>query len=174
MRIRRRIAIVGTASAAGGLALAFVPLADARSTPPKPPPGSTVVRCRESVTTQIPADSSQELPSASSGEQWGQIHCRSPIGVGVAKDAFTVRTANGKMLGKFRAYFPTGTVFGRFALVPDEGSLQSFTTANYSGRVRIVSGSGAWSGVAGKGTDTCQSPDGLHYQCVLKLALSKL
>jgi hypothetical protein len=175
MGLRRLIAIVGTATAASGLALSVVPMAGAKSGVPK---GATVVKCKDSVTTQIPAGTDQELPSAPQGTQWGSSSCKK-LGNGIEKTTYTLGQFSGNFIGKFKVYLNAGTVTGKFKLLPQEGSLgnvysPTFGFASYAGNAKVVSGTGAWTGIKGKGTDLCMSKDGLHYTCFLKLILTKL
>jgi len=163
--------------AAGVLAVWIVPASGAA----KPvPPGATLVKCKALITTEIPGGQTQELPGAASGKQWGLAHCAKPLGIGVQKNAFAVDQNSGEMKGSFRAYLATGTIFGKFKMVPQEGSLSNpglsatFASVSYMGTIKVVSGTGAWAGANGTGTTTCNASDGLHFTCINKLILTKL
>ncbi len=91
---------------------------------------------------------------------------------GIEKATFTQDAATQNLSGKFTVYFASGTVTGKFKFVPAEGSLVGFAAANYTGSVKIVSGTGTLSGAKGVGMATCTSPDGLHFNCVYQLALT--
>jgi hypothetical protein len=172
-----RLPIVGAASAVGVLAFGIGPAASAAGPVSKAASSSSgAMSCKASVTTEIPAGATRAVSGAQSGKQWGPVHCRQPLGIGVQKNAFTIPDS-GDMVGTFRAYFAAGTVYGKFVLSPEaivlSTSLQEFTSFTYSGKMNIKSGSGAWSGAKGTGTATCKSADGLHFKCTEKLTLTK-
>ena len=75
-------------------------------------------------------------------------------------------------------YFSTGSIRGKFNLVPQEGtalSSTSFTSETWVGTVTVTGGSGSYSTAAGKtGTIKCASADTVHLTCTEKIKLSSL
>jgi hypothetical protein len=175
MRHRRRISIVGVAAAAGAFAAAaaITPAAVVAKS------NTTTVKCKYKVTTAAPSGSPDLLPGAANGEQWGSIHCSSPVGGGVRKDDFKTNLFSGNVKGKFTEYFSKGTISGKFLLIPQEGSLgnlysPTFGASAFLGKVKITGGTGAFAAASGKGTSMCASNDGVHFKCVDKLDFTSL
>lgn len=172
--MRRRTYLVGTALTAGSLA-AGVAIAPAASTKPKPKPVAVV--CATSVTTQIPPGDTQVVPPVTQGTDYGSVKCGGKLfGRGVQVDRFTVPDS-GDTVGSYAQYFGTGSIHGKFDLTPDEAPTTTATTfqaTTYTGTVTVGGGTGAYVGAKGTGTAKCQSPDGVHTSCTVRLKLKQL
>jgi hypothetical protein len=173
MRTKGRIYIAG-AIVPFAFAAGLAPAAGAAkkgNTPKLKPYACTVF-----VTTQVPGNETVVLPSAGQGQQWGSIRCGKRLGSGAQKQDFT-NPDTGNTSGTFTSYLGTGTMHGTFAWTQGEGTLvtsSQFAAANYTGTFKVQGGSGAFKGAKGKGTVTCTTPDGLHFNCTEKLKLKKL
>lgn len=117
----------------------------------------------------------------SGGAQYGPVNCHpfgaAGFGRGTVATKFTVPDS-GDTVGKYTEYFRAGTVKGAFDLTPQEAdfSATSFTSQSWQGTVKVVSGTGIYTGIKGKkvGKLNCTSTDSVHLHCVEKVKLKSL
>lgn len=166
----RRICLVGTAVAAGSLAVGVVaaPAASHKATKTKPTKVIAVV-CTSDVATAIPAGNTQVIPPVSDGTQYGSVRCDKGLGSGVQTNSFMILDS-GNMQGLFRLYLGTGTVHGKFNLTPGEGpplTTDTFQSVTYTGTLTVAGGTGTYlhAKPKGLGTLSCTTPDGVHMSC---------
>lgn len=167
--MRRRIWFVGTALIVGSLVVgaAAATAASTRTSTTK----VTKVRCATSVTITAVPGSTDVVPPVSQGIEYGAAQCGNLLGSGVQGDSFTV-PASGDVLAKYTMYFLTGTIRGKYDLVPQEGSFGNFGKEDYAGTLTVTGGTGTFAGMKGKGTMTCVTPDGVHTKCTDHLKLT--
>jgi hypothetical protein len=111
---------------------------------------------------------SQEPPTATSGEDFGFVKCPKPFGKGLQYDKFTVApatTTTGTASGPFKDYFDTGTTKGLYKL---NYTVTGPTSVSYTGTFKYSGGTAAFKHAKGSGTLTCTSPDGVHTTCTSK------
>jgi hypothetical protein len=172
----KRICLVGAAIAAVfviGVASALAATSHASKGGKKSKAPSTVttkVACTSSLTLQVPAGAQDVSPASQDGSEMGAANC-SPIGRGVELQSFTTADS-GDLVGKWQAWFGTGSVSGTFDMTPGDNSppttTTSFSAANYSGTFTVKSGTGTLAKAAGSGTITCSTPDSVHFSCKQK------
>lgn len=168
--MRRRLHVVGAAVVVGlmvllgGTALA----AGQSKAKTKSAPG-TRVSCASATSIAIPAGADTVLPPAQAGAEYGTVRCGKLLGPGVQEDRFTMPTS-GDTLATFWLYFHAGAVHGTYDLTPQTGAL-NFLETDWIGTLKIVGGTGAYTGAKGTGTMTCKTPDGIHTTCTEKLKL---
>lgn len=170
--MRRRISLVVAISvcalfgAGAGMALA----APTKSVKPVKSLKPVVLRCRVYMSTVPPSNSAQVDQPPSSGRQYGPAVCPAKgLGSGVEAAKFTV-PISGDLVGTYYQYFSTGTLRGKFDLVPQEASglsSTSFTSESFKGTVSVTGGTGTLKGTKSKkaGVMTCMSPDSVHLTC---------
>ena len=136
------------------------------TTAPKPAAKPTAttrqISCRAAlVATRPPIDRA---------ESFGTIRCSAPFGKGVHHDSSTVTRSSqtaGSFSGPLKFFFNTGTLRGTYKM--------AFTVANktitYEGKLRISSGTGAFTGVTGTGTIAGSSTDAVHSAITEKMTL---
>ena len=122
------------------------------------------------LSTVPPNNSAQVDQPPSSGRQYGPAKCPAKgLGSGIEADKFTV-PISGDLVGSFYQYFSTGTLTGKFDLVPQEApplSSTSFASESFTGKVSVTGGTGTLKGTKSKkaGVMTCTSPDTVHLTC---------
>jgi hypothetical protein len=168
--------VVGTAIAAVPFAVGISAAAAApKSTAPKP----VVLKCHISLgTLPAPGSAVVDQPPAR-GAQYGTVHCAGALfGWGVEKSTFKVPDS-GDSVGSYAQYFGAGSIRGKFDLAPLEApgdlSSTSFQSESWTGKVTVVSGTGAFAKATGKkGILRCASGDTVHLTCTEKLTLKQL
>jgi hypothetical protein len=110
------------------------------------------------------------VPGATTGEQFGTVHCGHGFGKGVQHNpSVTVKptsatTATGT--GPFQQFFDTGTISGTFKAT-------STGSVTYAGTAKISDGTGAYEDVRGFAKFECNSQDGgIHATCTEKMTLA--
>jgi hypothetical protein len=169
----KRICLLGTAIAAVlilGVATAMAASSHASKGGKKSKTPSTVttkVSCTSSPVIQVAPGATDLTPAAQEGSWMGPITCPG-IGHGVVSESYTTADS-GDLVGKWQAWFNTGTVFGTFDLTPDDNgqppSSTSFSQASFTGTFIIKNGTGAYAKATGTGTLKCASQDSVHFSC---------
>jgi hypothetical protein len=166
--VRRRILAVGAALSAGSLAFGAV-AASATS--------SLVIKttCKTATGISIAQDTTAVIPGVAKGIEYGPAHCGKVLGSGVQTVAFKVPDS-GNRVGDFQTWLATGSLRGKYTLVPQPGTFdsQSFNTTTYTGVMKITGGTGAYQNAKGTATMKCKSIDGIHTTCTNKLKLTQL
>lgn len=132
--------------------------------------------CAIAVTEQIPAGGVTINTGDTHGASLGTVTCGKLLGSGLAWMSFTV-PASGNLVGGFKQYYATGSMHGKYVLVPtDSNSPQpsTFSAASYAGTLTVDGGTGAYHNAKGKGTITCRTPDSIHFSCTEHLKLARL
>jgi hypothetical protein len=133
-------------------------------------PSSRVLKCLVYLSTAPPANSAQVDQPPSGGRQYGPAQCPAKgLGSGMEADKFTV-PVSGDLVGTYYQYFSTGTIKGKFDLVPQEApplSSTSFANESFTGTVSVTGGTGSLKGTKSKkaGIMKCTSPDTVHLTC---------
>jgi hypothetical protein len=131
---------------------------------------TTKVSCASSLSLQVPAGATDVSPASQDGTEMGSTTC-APIGHGVEVESYTTADS-GDLIGKWQAWFSTGTAFGTFDLTPDDNgpptSTTSFSQASYTGTFTVKGGAGALAKATGTGTLTCSTQDSVHFTCKQK------
>jgi hypothetical protein len=168
--VRSRISLIVAISvcallvAGAGMALA----AKANSSPSAK--ASRVVKCHVYLSTAPGANSAQVDQPPSGGRQYGPAQCPTKgLGSGIEADKFTV-PVSGDLVGTYYQYFSTGTIRGKFDLVPQEApplSSTSFANESFTGTVSVTGGTGSLKGIKSEkaGVMKCTSPDTVHLAC---------
>jgi len=97
-------------------------------------------------------------PTQAAGVVVGLVRCSRPFGRGVISASYTSTfdptTSSGTDNGPFRKWFLTGTLHGRYT-----GTYQftSNTDASWENAITVSGGTGAFTGVKGKGSESCTS-----------------
>jgi hypothetical protein len=140
----------------------------------------TTLKCKNSLTTELLADSNTVNQPASQGNQYGPVHCPTKgFGGGIIGDSFTVPDS-GDTVGTYTQYFSAGSIHGKFDLSPEEAgpiSNANFESQSWSGTITIAGGTGIYNGITakkGSGTMTCTSPDSVHLSCTEKIKLKTI
>jgi hypothetical protein len=172
--VKRRICLVGAAlSVVCPLTLGVGTAGAAGNTKPATKSKATHrVRCATDTSIVIPPGATIVSPPASDGREYGTASCTPKLGAGVQSDSFTV-PSSGNTDAKFTWYLATGTVYGTYILVLEEGSL-NFLAASWTGTIKVLGGSGTYHGVKGTGTMFCKSADELHTTCKDTVTLANL
>jgi hypothetical protein len=175
----KRICLLGAAIAGlliigVGSALAATPHAS-KAAGGKSKSSGTKVSCSSKISLQVPSGETDVTAGATQGTQYGTVKCGSMLGSGVQSDSFTTDDA-GDLSGKFQQYFNAGSVFGTYVLSANDQSgpptIQSFSSASYTGTVTIKNGTGVDKGASGKGTLNCSTADAVHFTCTEKVKIS--
>ena len=131
---------------------------------------TTKVSCASSLTLQVPAGATDVSPAGQDGSEMGSVTCPG-VGKGVEAQSFTTADS-GDLIGKWQAWFSTGTVYGTFDLTPDDNgpptSTTSFSQASYTGTFIVKGGASAFAKATGTGTLTCSTQDSVHFSCKQK------
>jgi hypothetical protein len=131
---------------------------------------TTKVSCASSLTLQVPAGAADVSPASQDGTEMGTTNC-APVGKGVELQSFTTADS-GDLVGKWQAWFATGSVFGTFDLTPSDNNPPTTTTtfsqASYSGTFMVKNGTGPFAKATGTGTLTCTTQDSVHFSCKQK------
>ena len=131
---------------------------------------SRVVRCHVYLSTVPGANSAQVDQPPSGGRQYGPAKCPATgLGSGMEADKFTV-PLSGDLVGTYSQYFSTGTITGKFDLVPQEApplSSTTFASESFVGKVSVTGGTGTLKGTKSTkaGVMKCTSPDTVHLTC---------
>jgi hypothetical protein len=136
----------------------------------------TKVACRLAIAEQVPAGATGINPADTQGTEFGTTACGKVLGSGVAVLPFTV-PSDGSLRGTFHDYFATGTIHGKYVLIPGNSAPSSpstFATERFTGTVTVSGGTGAYEGAKGTGTLRCVTTDAVHYSCVEHLRLAQL
>jgi hypothetical protein len=140
----------------------------------KPKPVTTKVRCKLALVTQPPSDDTSITPGTS-GTQYGTAGCGRPLLEGVVSADYT-QDAAGDVIAPYSLWTRTGTLSGRWKLVPTEQvgppSSTPFTAQTYAGTATVTGGSGAWSHATGKATLKCATLDSVHFACTESLKVT--
>lgn len=132
--------------------------------------------CALKLTEQIPDGETAVNPADTRGSHVGTVACGKLLGAGLAWTAFTV-PASGDLVGTFKQYFATGSLRGKFDLVPDDSNppgTTSFAASSYTGTLAVTGGTGAYQAAKGTGKITCHSADSIHLSCTEHLKLTRL
>ena len=169
----KRIWLLGTAIAAVlilGVATAMAASSHASKGGKKSKTPSTVttkVSCNSSLTVQV-APGATDVTAASEDGTWAGTSTCAPVGHGVVWESYTTADS-GDLIGKWQAWFNTGSVFGTFDLTPaDNGpptTTTSFSQASYTGTFIVKNGTGVYAKATGTGTLKCSSKDSVHFSC---------
>ena len=136
----------------------------------------TKVGCKLSTSIAIPAGDTQLALPADSGNLYGSVSCAKALGAGLFGATFALQDS-GDLTGKFKQFFGTGSLKGSFDLTPGDSqppSPGSFESQDYTGTATVAGGTGAYKGVTGTATLTCNSPDSVHMSCKETFHLLKL
>ena len=169
----KRICLLGTAIAAVlvlGVATAMAASSHASKGGKKSKTPATVtakVSCTSSLAVQV-APGATDVTADSEQGSWAGTSTCSPIGRGMVWESYTTADS-GDLVGKWQAWFNTGSVFGTFTLTPDDNAppttTTSFSQASYTGTFLIKSGTGAYAKATGTGTLKCSTRDSIHFSC---------
>jgi hypothetical protein len=129
------------------------------------------VACTTNVGIMIAAGDTAVTPPVAQGTEYGTVNCGKLLGAGVQTDTFTVDPNSGDTVAHYTVYFSTGSVHGSYDLTPQESAF-NFLETDDAGTIIVKGATGALKGVKGTGTITCQSLDGIHTTCKLKLKVS--
>jgi hypothetical protein len=156
------VLILGVASA-----LAATPHASKGGKKSKTPSTITTnVSCASSLTLQVAPGDTDVTAAAPDGTQMGTVACNT--GKGAAWESFTTDDS-GDLTGKWQSWFNTGSVYGTFALTPDDNgppsTTSTFASASYTGTFLIKNGTGAYVHATGTGTMSCSTNDSVHFKC---------
>jgi hypothetical protein len=167
--VRRRICVVGAALSAGSLALGVVSASAAA------PASVTKVTCKTSTGISVSQGDTAVTPPVAKGIEYGPARCGKGLGNGVQTVVFNVPDS-GDRVGQFQTYFATGTLRGKFTLIPQPGSFSdtSFNETDYEGTMTITGGTGGFTGAKGTAKMVCKSIDGIHTTCTNRLKLTQL
>jgi hypothetical protein len=163
--VRRRICLVGAALSVCPLAFVAGTATAASSTSKS----SQRVLCSTKTSVMVANGEMSVQPPASQGDEYGTASCGKLLGSGVQRDSFTV-PASGDTIARFELYFPTGTVHGTYDLTPQAGSF-NFLETDWTGKMKVLGGTGAYKGATGTGTMACKTLDGVHTTCTDRLKL---
>jgi hypothetical protein len=164
--VRRLICAAGIPVIAGALAFGGV---TAGASP------LTKVTCKTSTGISISQGAAAVTPPVAKGVEYGPARCGKGLGNGVQTLAFKVPDS-GNRVGEFQTYFATGSLRGKFKLIPQSGSFSptSFNETDYRGTMTIIGGTGAFNGAKGTAKMLCKSLDGIHTTCTNRLTLTQL
>lgn len=129
--------------------------------------------CYLALTVQIPKGETAINPGDTSGANTGTVKCGKLLGAGLAQLSYTI-PASGNLVGTAKQYFALGSMRASYVLVPDETDSNSFSTASYTGTLKLKGGTGAYQLVKGTGKLKCTTQDSVHLSCVEHLKLSSL
>jgi hypothetical protein len=132
--------------------------------------------CGLKLTEQIPNGETAVNPADTQGSHVGTVACGKLLGTGLAWTAFTV-SASGDLVGTFKQYFATGSLRGKFDLVPDDSNppgTTTFAASSYTGTLTVTGGTGVYQAAKGAGKITCRSADSIHLSCTEHLKLTRL
>lgn len=163
----RRICVVGAALSAGSLVFGAMEATAASTIAP------TKVACITKVAIMIDPAATVVVPPVQQGTEYGAAKCGKLLGSGVQRDSFMVPDS-GDLVANYTLYFPTGTLHGRYDLVPQEGSFTgtNFSEVDYLGTLKVLGGTGAFQGIKGTGKMKCTTPDGIHTSCTDRFKLT--
>jgi len=167
--VRGRICLVGVALSVSPLTFGVTAATAAKSKSAPPTTSRVKVTCTTNVGIMIAPGDTGVLPPAAQGTEYGTVQCGKLLGQGVQADTFTL-AAGGDTLAHYKLYFGSGTIHGSYDLTPQESDF-NFLETDYLGKLTIAGGTGAFQGLKGTGTMTCQTLDGIHTTCKLKLKL---
>jgi hypothetical protein len=126
------------------------------------------VTCKSAVGDVPAAGDNSVVPPVDQGWQYGAVQCGKVFGRGIAANKFQLQDS-GDLNGSWAQYYGLGSIHGKFAMTPAEtgppSSPTTFSTVSYSGTVTVLGGTGAFKKAKGKGTMTCSSTDGVHFNC---------
>jgi hypothetical protein len=165
--------IIGVATALAVTPHASTKAASGKRKTTKPTTVTTNLTCTSKLSLQVAGGDTAVTQGATDGTQAGTVKCGQPLGSGVEFESFTTDDA-GNVSGKWQQYFNAGTVFGSFALVPDDNgppTTTSFTSSSYTGTITIKDGTGPDKKSTGTGTLVCASADAVHFACTEKVKL---
>ena len=164
-----------TATALVGV-LALAGAATSVAAPAKKGPVATPA-CGLKLAEQIPNGETAINPADTQGSDVGTVKCGKLLGSGLASMAFTVPDS-GNLVGTFKQYFATGSMHGKFMLVPDATdtppATTTFAASSYTGTLTLTGGTGTYQLAKGTGTITCHSADSIHMSCLEHLKLTRL
>ena len=131
-----------------------------------------------STATRITCNSAEYNPTPTqlSGVVFQFTNCSEPFGHGVVSasysSTFNPSTSGGTDQGRWRKWFLTGTVHGRYT-----GNYQftSNTDETVKNTITVLGGTGAFTGVEGKGSESCTSTNaGATFTCTEVLDVTGL
>jgi hypothetical protein len=171
----KRICLLGAALAAVLIlgvasALAATPHAAKGGKKSKTPATvTTKVSCTSALSLQVASGATDVVPASQTGNWMGNTKCNpSAVGSGVQSLTYSTDDA-GDLIGKWQAWFSTGTAFGTFSLTPDDNgpptTTTTFANASYTGTFIVKGGKGAFAKATGTGTLKCATTDGVHFAC---------
>jgi hypothetical protein len=167
--VKRRICFVAAALSVTPLAFGVATATAAKTKTAKPKVKVVRVACATNVGVMVAPGDTGVTPPVQQGDEYGTASCGKLLGQGIQKDAFTVPDT-GDTLANYTVYFRTGAIYGKYDLTPQEGSA-SFLQTDYLGTITVTGGTGAYQGIKGSGTMTCQTLDGIHTTCTDNLKL---
>ena len=169
--MRRRICVIGVALSAGSLAIGAVTASAATSTKK----AVTKVTCKTATGISVAQGDTAVTPPVDQGTEYGPVHCGKGLGNGVLSDTFKVPDS-GNTLGVFKTFLGSGTIHGKYTLIPQEGTFSStsFNETDYLGTMTITGGTGALKGAKGTAKMVCKTIDGIHTTCTNRLKLTRL
>lgn len=163
---RTRLAAALAAVLAVGVVATSVATAAKHSAAVKP-------TCFMALSAQIQPGETAINPADTSGANTGSIKCGKLLGAGLAQLSFTM-PASGNLVGAAQEYFALGSMHGKYVLVPDDPTSDSFSAASYTGTMTIKGGTGAFQMAKGTGKLKCTTTDSIHLSCVEHLKLTSL
>ncbi len=164
--MKRRICVAGAALSLCPLAFLAGSAAARTKTRTSANLGTKVV-CSTRTSIMVASGDNSVSPPAQQGTEYGTVSCAKLLGGGVQRDAFAV-PASGDTVAKYTLYFRTGTLSGTYDLTPT-GEPANFLETDWTGTMKITTGTGAFKGAEGVGTMSCKTMDGIHSTCTDKL-----
>ena len=184
----KRIVLIATA-VAGIFTAGIATVASAATTPTTPKyvtvketklkPETTTVharaKCNLALTIVAPAGSASVTPGTADGSQYGTQRCGA-LGAGITQTSFTTDDS-GEITGTVGHWFRRGSISGTYSLTQAASdqppTTSSFTSASYTGTVKLTAGNGTLKGATGTGTLKCTTPDGVHFACTESVRLTQ-
>lgn len=137
---------------------------------------TTKMTCDLKLATQIPSNDVTVTQGAESGTQDGRAGCAKPLFGGIEQATF-LQDDSGDLTGKWQQWFNSGSVYGTYALTPEDTgppTTTSFTSQSYTGTMTLTNGSGVFKKATGTATLACTTTDSAHFVCTEKLKLVQL
>jgi len=103
--------------------------------------------CRTNTSVLPPAGQTDISPPADNGTEYGAARC-GKFGKGAQGDAFTLADS-GFTFARFVWYLGTGTIHGKYELIPSPGA--TFTAEDFTGVLKVTGGTGALGSAMARG-----------------------
>jgi hypothetical protein len=167
----RRSPLVATAVA--GCALAFgAAVSPAKQAGQR---GAKSVTCKLLVSDAIPQNTTTVPLPLIAGVQYGSASCNKGVGNGLTALTVKLNQLTGAISGSIYTYFALGSIDGKYALTESASQPSPtpyvFGNADYTGKINMTAGSGAYAGAKGIGKIRCVTNDSIHFSCDVRLKL---